>query len=216
MKSNARGKVLMLIGALFVACALILTGYNIFRTKSAESSARKALLALKGFVPASDHSYGDGDNSLLQIRDKDEIEIPDYVLNPEMNMPEAEIYGWAYIGYLEICDLAAELPIITEWSYSGLNVAPCRYSGSAYTNNLVLAAHNYESHFGKLNELSPGSMIIFTDIDGNNFLYEVSLIETLLPTDVEEMTSGEWDLTLFTCTLGGASRVTVRCEQVYE
>lgn len=216
MKSNARGKVLMLIGALFVACALILTGYNIFRTKSAESSARKALLALKGFVPASDHSYGDGDNSLLQIRDKDEIEIPDYVLNPEMNMPEAEIDGWAYIGYLEICDLAAELPIITEWSYSGLNVAPCRYSGSAYTNNLVLAAHNYESHFGKLNELSPGSMIIFTDIDGNNFLYEVSLIETLLPTDVEEMTSGEWDLTLFTCTLGGASRVTVRCEQVYE
>jgi len=216
VKSNARGKVLMLIGALFVACALILTGYNIFRTKSAESSARKALLALKGFVPASDHSYGDGDNSLLQIRDKDEIEIPDYVLNPEMNMPEAEIDGWAYIGYLEICDLAAELPVITEWSYSGLNVAPCRYSGSAYTNNLVLAAHNYESHFGKLNELSPGSMIIFTDIDGNNFLYEVSLIETLLPTDVEEMTSGEWDLTLFTCTLGGASRVTVRCEQVYE
>lgn len=216
MKSNVRGKVLMLVGALFVACALILTGYNIFRTKSAESSARKALLALKEFVPASDHSYGDGDNSLLQIRDKDEIEIPDYVLNPEMNMPEAEIDGWAYIGYLEICDLAAELPVITEWSYSGLNVAPCRYSGSAYTNNLVLAAHNYESHFGKLNELSPGSMIIFTDIDGNNFFYEVSLIETLLPTDVEEMTSGEWDLTLFTCTLGGASRVTVRCEQVYE
>jgi len=42
----------------------------------------------------------------------------------------------------------------------------------------------------------------------------VAAREVLLPTAVEEMTAGEWDLTLFTCTLGGRSRVTVRCELV--
>jgi sortase A len=31
---------------------------------------------------------------------------------------------------------------------------------------------------------------------------------------VEEMESDEWDLTLFTCTIGGKSRVTIRCERV--
>ena len=32
-------------------------------------------------------------------------------------------------------------------------------------------------------------------------------------TAVEEMTAGEYDLTLFTCTYGGQSRVTVRCDR---
>ena len=38
-------------------------------------------------------------------------------------------------------------------------------------------------------------------------------IETLKPRAIEEMDSGEWDLTLFTCTIGGSYRVTVRCEK---
>jgi sortase A len=36
-------------------------------------------------------------------------------------------------------------------------------------------------------------------------------MEILSPFAVEEMTSGDWDMTLFTCTVGGQSRVTVRC-----
>lgn len=30
--------------------------------------------------------------------------------------------------------------------------------------------------------------------------------------DVDKMTSGGWSLTLFTCTVGGQSRIAVRCE----
>ena len=36
-------------------------------------------------------------------------------------------------------------------------------------------------------------------------------LETLSPFAIEEMTGGNWDLTLFTCTVGGQYRVTVRC-----
>jgi sortase A len=39
------------------------------------------------------------------------------------------------------------------------------------------------------------------------------ILEILRPTAVEEMISGDWDLTLFTCTIGGATRVTIRCEK---
>ena len=38
--------------------------------------------------------------------------------------------------------------------------------------------------------------------------------ETLEPTDEEAMTTGDWDLTLFTCTPGGQTRVTVRFQRV--
>ena len=39
-------------------------------------------------------------------------------------------------------------------------------------------------------------------------------LELLWPEQTEEMLSGEWDLTLFTCTLGGRQRVTVRCDRI--
>ena len=53
----------------------------------------------------------------------------------------------------------------------------------------------------------------FTDLDGMRYCYQVVKVETLEPTAVEEMSAGKYDLTLFTCTYGGASRVTVRCER---
>ena len=141
----------------------------------------------------------------------EEAYFPDYILNPEMDMPEKEVDGQKYIGVLRIPALSLELPVISEWSYSGLKESPCRYIGSAYLNNMVIVAHNYFSHFGHLKNLSPGDEITFTDVDGNMFRYEVIELETLSPFAIEEMTGGNWDLTLFTCTVGGQYRVTVRC-----
>ena len=51
-------------------------------------------------------------------------------------------------------------------------------------------------------------------MDGNVFNYEVVAKETLMPTAIEEMASGDWALTLFTCTVGGSYRVTIRCDLV--
>lgn len=137
--------------------------------------------------------------------------VPDYVRYPGMEMPVTEVDGTAYIGVLTIPALDLALPVQSEWSYPALRRTPCRYSGSAYRDDLILLAHNYESHFGRLKSLSPGDAVLFTDADGNEFAYEVLELEMLRPTAVEDMTAGDWDLTLFTCTLGGQSRVTVRC-----
>ncbi|MCD8119184.1 MAG: sortase [Lachnospiraceae bacterium] len=87
------------------------------------------------------------------------------------------------------------------------------------SDDLIICGHNYDRHFGKLKNLEPGDEITFTDVLGNVFSYEVSETVILKPTAVEEMAdqeSGDWDLTLFTCTLGGRTRVTVRCMRVEE
>ena len=94
-----------------------------------------------------------------------------------------------------------------------MKISPCRYTGSVYLNNMVICAHNYESHFGKLKELNVGDAVYFTDMDGNEFCFQVKEIDTLDYDAVDEMVSGDWDLTLFTCTIGGGSRVTVRCSK---
>ena len=205
---SKQGKIYTGIGLLLLAAALFLTGYNLWSDARANVSANMVLEQLN---PDIQENTGMSLPTLPSGESLEEAYIPDYILNPEMDMPEEEVDGQEYIGVLKIPVLSLELPIISEWSYPSLRIAPCRYAGSAYLNNMVIAAHNYYSHFGYLKNLSQGDEITFTDMDGNFFRYEVAALETLSPFAIEEMTSGDWDLTLFTCTVGGQSRVTVRC-----
>ena len=140
-------------------------------------------------------------------------EVPYYVLNPEIEMPEQEIGGIGYIATLEIPQLDVELPVAGQWKESTARMAPCRYMGSAYTKDLILCAHNYKSHFGNLPNLSAGDEIFLTDMEGNRFEYLVEDFEIMDGTAIEQMRHGDWDLTLFTCTAGGHSRFAVRCRQ---
>lgn len=147
-----------------------------------------------------------------QIVDETLLEVPDYVLNPDMDMPEVDVDGLSCIGILEIPSLDLRLPILGDWSDELLKKAPCRYSGSAYTNNMVIAGHNSRAQFNKLNKLKEGDLIVFTDVVGNVFEYYVSAIEVLDGDDVDGMLNG-WPLTLFMCTYDNLSRYTIRCEQ---
>ena len=137
----------------------------------------------------------------------------DYLDPSSFEMTEVEINGHAYIGYLSIPKLELELPIMADWSYPKLQISPCRYTGSVRGEDLVLMAHNYAAHFGGLSKLTEGDSVIFTDMDGVVTLYEVVAQDILDPYAVEEMTAGDFDLTLFTCTYGGKSRVTVYCDR---
>ena len=106
------------------------------------------------------------------------------------------------------------MPVLTDWSYAKLKKAPCLYYGSYYEKDFVIAAHNYKSHFGRLSTLKKGDVVIFTNVDGVARYYEVALLETLPKNATEEMITSGFDLSLYTCTLGGGSRVTVRCNLV--
>ena len=193
----------MLTGLLLIAAALYITWGNMWEQRSAGVASEFALDDVKAAI-----------DEAKDKRDKDDE--PPYIQNPEMEMPVVTIDGMDYIGVVSIDAINLELPILSEWSYPNLKKSPCRYSGSAYLDNFILLGHNYTTHFGKLRRLNPGDRIKFTDAGGNVFWYEVVDQEILEPTMVEDMQTGDWDLTLFTCTLGGRTRVTVRCDKVTE
>ena len=207
MKKN-RGMVLIFFGLLLLAAALFLAAGNLYDASRAETSARLAVSRLEEYIPATDSAQPSADWPLTE-----EMEPAGYLLNPDMEMPVQNIDGVDYIGILRIPALELELPVISGWSYGNLRIAPCRYSGSAYSNDLVIAGRNYGGHFGSLSALSPGDTVTFTDMEGNVFTYCVAEEEILQPAQTEQMVSGDWDLTLFTCTVGGRSRVTIRCTQ---
>lgn len=188
----------MTLGGVMLLAAVLLAGYNLYEDGRAENTSEAAEQELLDIVDDMEPAHTDS-------------ELPEYVLHPEMEMPVSWLDEIPYVGFLTIPEYNLNLPVIDTWNYSWLKLAPCRYSGSAYQNNLVLAGHNYRSHFGRLRHLVPGDQVIFSDMDGNQFVYQVAAQEILGAYAVEEMKTGDWDLTLFTCTYGGQMRRAIRC-----
>ena len=215
---NKRGIFCITTGLLLIAAALAITGYNTWEDKQAKNASDKVMDRLKVMVAEKTETPAEPEipeqQESLPVEIVIEEEIPDYILNPNMDMPVKMVDGREYIGVLEIPVYDLVLPVISEWSYSALKVSPCRYTGSVYKNNLVIAGHNYKTHFSKVKNIAEGERIRFTDMDGNLFEYEVVVREVLTPDAVEDLISGDWDLTLFTCTYDGQNRVAVRCEYV--
>lgn len=194
-----KGTILISFGLLLIVLALSLTVYNIWDEKRAGQEASEVLEKLTEEI---DEPTEEAEAEML------------YQMYPDMEMPAIQIDGKRYLGILEIPALDLRLPIMESWSYPNLKHSPCRYEGSAYSEDLIIAGHDYRSHFGLLKKLQQGDQMAFTDVDGNQFVYEVAGKEVLAGTDVEEMKSGDWDMTLFTCTYSGRTRMTIRCELI--
>lgn len=175
------GRLCMTIGALMLIAAFALFSWNAYEDNKAEKSIT---IIMPQLIEEIEHS------NMLQ---------------------ECEIDGDIYIGYLSIPKLGLQLPILKEWDFNQLEVAPALYYGSYEKGHMVIAAHNYSRHFGQIDSLVIGETITFTAINNYVTTYEIVEIETLSPSAVEEMIDDQYDLTLFTCTYSGQNRTTIRC-----
>lgn len=194
----------MLLGILLIAGALLLFLHNNTEADQARQSSAATLVQLVEHM-----------ESTTPTEPTPVIQIPEALLTQEdTQMTEVYVNELPCIGYLTIPKLELVLPILSTWDYDMLQIAPCRYYGSVAGNDLVLMAHNFQSHFGNISSLAVDDRLFFTDVNGITVEYKVVAQDVLSPYAVEEMISGDFDLTLFTCTYGGQSRVTVYCDRV--
>ncbi len=201
LRTDKRGSIWISMGLLLITAALAVAFYNIHEAGRADKAADAAAGKLEEII--TEHEPDPKEAALYQT------------LLEEREMPVEEIDGYAYIGYLSVPALDMTFPVMDTWDYDRLKKAPCRYSGSVYQNDLILAGHNYRRHFGPLRWLEMGSEIHFVDAEGNVWKYVVTNMEILQPDQLEKLTSeeGGWDMSLFTCTSGGQARHVIRCER---
>lgn len=202
MAKNRLGKALIILGAVLLFAALSLVLWNNYESSRAEKSANQALSNLLDKMP----------EKTINSNDSEARKINEYLSEDDSYVPTIEVDGNLYIGVVYIPSIKTELPVMKDWSYENLNISPCRYYGSIKHENLIIAAHNYTSFFDKINKLSPGDEIIFVTADGISYEYEVTQSELIDGGNSFLMRDNQdnWDLTLFTCTWSGYSRVTVR------
>lgn len=215
---KTRGLFWILIGAMLFLSALFLVVYNFKQDNKSGQAASEILSELKEVIPQTTKPVTEPELPLMTINNDLFSEYEEVTTVTEIPEEKTiEIDGSIYIGIIWIPSLNLELPVLGNWSYSNLNYSPCRYEGTVQEGNLIIAAHNYRSHFGNIQNLNIGDQIIFTDVNGVTYEYEVILSELINGYDIESMEFGsadDWDLTLFTCTLSGQSRVTIRAVEI--
>lgn len=132
------------------------------------------------------------------------------VQTPQPEKKEEQSTAGDYLGVLSLPSLSRTLPVQKSWSEQRLSLSPCLYAGTP-DGTMVLAGHNYRAHFASLVSLAADDTVTFTCTDGRILRYRVAGTEVIGGSDVSGMLNGSWDLTLFTCTNGGADRIAVRC-----
>lgn len=204
---KAGKNIFLWLGILLLLGAVCLTGYNVWDANRADTAAQNVVSRLEEMIAdAATHESTQG-TPVVPDPYKEFEPLPD-------ELPTIAIDSDLYIGILIIPELQLELPVMNDWSYDKLRIAPCRYTGSYYSDHFVIAGHNYNRHLGAIRHIRIGADVYFQTAEGKSIHYQVDNIETLRPTQIEDMITGDWDLTLFTCTLGGQTRHTVRCTKV--
>ena len=203
------GIIFVTLGVVRILSALLLFLYNGFEDRRAGQQAESLMDDIQSAIAEET----DPTTKPTEI----EIDITESQETLSAEMPVVMIDGYEYIGYISVPDLELELPVMAEWDYSRLKIAPCRHFGSSRTDDLVIAAHNYKTHFGSLSKLKIGAEVIFTDMEGIENRYVLMKDpETLAPDAVDAVQNSGYDLVLYTCTPGGATRVVAFCDRVTE
>ncbi len=199
------GIVFVIAGMVLILSALSLFLFNCYEDMRAGRESASLLEGVQDIIEDREAAFA----RRLELPDDQEMDhLPE--------MPVVEIDGYGYVGYLIVPDLKMQLPIMSESDAVRLKIAPCRQVGSSRTDDLVIAAHHYDSHFRPLFDIKKGAGVVFTDMDGIKNYYRVVRVDTLRPTEVEAVLNSGHHLVLYTCTYSIRDRVVVFCDRTEE
>lgn len=159
-KKQQKGKVLMGLGLLFLAAAFVLAFRLIREERNADAASQSVLVQMEASaspavtplftpLPSASPVLSQSSAATATLAPSAPVRAL-FEINPDMEMPITLIESNEYIGILDLLALGLSLPVMSDWSYPQLKIAPCRYKGSAYTGDLIISAHNYERNFGHL------------------------------------------------------------------
>ena len=209
-KRIAAGKLLMALGSVFLAASVIIWGRNIYQDRRAAEASKNMMPDIMSAIAQNvEAAEKQGPQDVEHVNPYDQE-----AMDKAAEMTVVVHNTWPYIGYLDLPSIRMKLPVLSEWSFHYLSQAPCRHMGSTKSDDLVICAHNYPAHFGKLKKMVQGDELTFTDMDGIRSYYKVATVEIVEPTDLSMIEDESLDLVLYTCTYTGQDRVMVGCQRI--
>lgn len=186
-KSETKRSIWIAVGAAVLAIIL----FNLILQGIAQNRAKGLVTALQMIMPESTQVSPDA----LPAEDPTTVTINDMPVCGELLVPVLHV----------------DTALIEENSSNNLKKSPCLVSGSASGRDLVIAGGNYRSHLGKINTLIKGDTVMYCDMDGHLYLYDVETVDYADRDNVLEVSDGGYDLSLFCVAANGSVKYAARC-----
>ena len=212
---------------IFILCLVlivILTGYYVF----AEYDKSQKEQISREILNQMNDSTTVEDNIIVVALDEEptdeEVPIVELQTTTTTNAIDSEVTanGVSYQteAILNYPKLGINYPVLSEESEDLLKVSLCKYWGPNpnKVGNYCIVGHNYLSGkmFGKLSGAAVGDEINLTDLNNNTVTYVVYNRYVVEPTDVSctsQLTNGQREITLITCTNYGKQRLVVKARE---
>lgn len=136
-------------------------------------------------------------------------------------------YQYATVATINIPKINVNYPILdgttdsTEETESLLKISPTKFWGPEpnEVGNFCIVGHNYRNtkFFSKVPTLENGDIIEITDMEGKTIQYKIYDKYQVDPTDLSctsQLTNGNKEITLITCTDDSKQRVIVKAKEV--
>ena len=212
---------------IFILCLVlivILTGYYVlaeYDKSQKEQISREILNQMNDSTTVEDNFIV---VALDEEPTEEEVPIVEMQTTTTTNTIESEVTanGVSYQteAILDYPKLGINYPVLSEESEELLKVSLCKYWGPNpnKVGNYCIVGHNYLSGkmFGKLSGAAIGDEITLTDLNNNKVTYVVYNRYIVEPTDVSctsQLTNGQREITLITCTNYGKQRLVVKARE---
>ena len=202
-----------------IICVCLLSSYYIYaeydRTKSEEVSQE--------ILAEIDNTTINQDDGILRVA----LEADTQEQNVEIQETESNKYvtqsGATYTteAVLNIPSLGINYPVLSDTSEELLKISLNKFWGPSpnTVGNYCIVGHNYKNKkmFGKLADIKNGDIVELTDNSGKTIKYAVYNKYVVNPEDVactSQLTNGNKEVTLITCTNYGKQRLVVKEREV--
>jgi len=216
--------------SIFLIC--ILVSLYIYAEYDRNKSEEVSQAILENMETAEDTTVAD--NNILVVVLNDEGDSDDnnsaYV-PPQTNNREVQTtsngYKYVVVGTVNIPKINVKYPIFDGETDSAqetealLKISPTKFWGPEpnEVGNFCIVGHNYRNKkfFSKVPTLTTGDIVEITDLSGKTINYRIYNKYQVDPTDVScttQLTNGNKEVTLITCTDDSKHRVVVKAREV--
>lgn len=124
----------------------------------------------------------------------------------------ANLSGYEVTGILQIADLNRSWPIIASGDAAETAKIPSIYGGNPASGNLVITDSADNRQFTGIKNLPDGSEVVFTDISGREYRYQLATVETVPNSRLTVISRHRerWDAAIITPNFSGRSQIVTR------
>ncbi|MBE6670894.1 MAG: hypothetical protein E7593_01670 [Ruminococcaceae bacterium] len=186
-------RVCVIIGAVLLAGAILMLALWRWNISYSEKQAERYVNTLRTLIPEPQ------DAVLEERRDN--------------TMSVLSVERTDFVGIVELPRYESTLPVCADWGKT--SKYPCRFNGSIYDGTMQIGATTQKGQYDFYRELSVGDTVIYTDVEGNRYTFEITSLRYEKHADQTALQRDEAPLTLFIKNIYSFEYLIVFCDVRY-